>query len=183
MKDPVFGELTKYQVLPLDASAATRLVAVRRSVSAVRKVFTYSAPVTGLPDSVAPRLLNTPYTITADIDVPQGGEGSIVSEGGWFGGYGMYLFKGKPVFTWNLLGLQRVRWESPQALSPGKRAIVFDLEDDGLGFSTLSLHIAGRLNKLTTSIEPPVLTDEDKKQIGGFVPRRTGRELIGARQA
>ena len=55
-----------------------------------RKVFTYTGePVTGIPDGTAPNVLNTSYTITADIDVPQGGgEGMIVTEGGRFGGYG-----------------------------------------------------------------------------------------------
>ena len=101
-------------------------------------MFTYSRPVTGLPSSVAPNLLDTSYTITADIDVPQeGADGMIVTEGGRFGGYGMYLLKGKPVFTWNLLDLQRVRWESPQALPTGKHTIVFDFKYDGLGFATL----------------------------------------------
>src|SRR5262249_20240292 len=139
--DLMFGEFAKYQVLPLDASAATRLVAARPSVTAGRKEFAYSGPITGLSESVAPRLLNTSYTIIADIDVPQGGgDGSIVSEGGRFGGYGMYLLKGKPVFTWNLLGLGRVRWESPQALSPGKHTVVFDFKYDGLGFATLAFN-------------------------------------------
>ena len=82
-------------------------------MSGGRKVFTYSGePVTGMPRGTAPNLLNTSYTITADIDVPQGGgEGMIVTDGGRFGGYGLYLLKGKPVFTWNLLDLKRVRWE------------------------------------------------------------------------
>src|SRR4029077_10351622 len=80
MKDLMFGEFAKYQVLPLDASAATRLAAPRPSVTAGRKVFTYATPITGLPGSVVPQLLNTSYTITADIEVPQAGaEGSIVA--------------------------------------------------------------------------------------------------------
>ena len=96
MRDLMFGEFAKYQVLPLDASAATRLASARPSVTAGRKVFTYSTPVTGLPGSVAPQLLNTSYTITADIEVPQGGgDGSIVAQGGRFGGYGMYLAEGQ----------------------------------------------------------------------------------------
>jgi arylsulfatase len=141
MTDLMFGEFAKYQVLPLDASAATRLASARPSVTAGRKEFTYATPVTGLPDPVAPQLLNTSYTITADVDVPQGGgDGSIVAEGGRFGGYGMYLLKGKPVFTWNLLGLARVRWEGPQALSSGKHTIVFDFKYDGLGFATLAFN-------------------------------------------
>src|SRR6476619_3645461 len=141
MRDLMFGEFAKYQVLPLDASAATRLASARPSVTAGRKVFTYSTPMTGFPGSVAPQLLNTSYTITADIDVPQGGgEGSLVSMGGRFGCYGMYLLKVKPVFTWNLLGLERIRWEGQQALSPGKHTIVFDFKYDGLGFATLAFN-------------------------------------------
>jgi hypothetical protein len=141
MKDLMFGEFAKYQVLPLDASAATRLASARPSVTAGRSVFTYMQPVTGLPGSVAPQLLNTSYTITADIDVPQGGgDGSIVSQGGRFGGYGMYLLKGKPVVTWNLLGLDRIRWEGREALSPGKHTVEFDFKYDGLGFATLAFN-------------------------------------------
>ena len=53
-------------------------------------VFTYSGrPVAGIPRGTAPSVLNTSYTITADIEVPQGGaEGMIVTDGGRFGGYG-----------------------------------------------------------------------------------------------
>jgi hypothetical protein len=42
MKDLMFGEFSKYNVLPLDASVATRAVAARPSLSAGRKVLTYS---------------------------------------------------------------------------------------------------------------------------------------------
>jgi arylsulfatase len=142
MKDLMFGEFAKYQVLPLDASVATRLAAPRPNLSAGRKVFTYSgANVTGIPDNAAPNLLNTSYTITADIDVPpSGAEGMIVTEGGRMGGYGMYLLKGKPVFTWNLLDLKRVKWQGPDALAPGKHTITYDFKYDGLGFATLAFN-------------------------------------------
>jgi hypothetical protein len=142
MKDLMFSEFAKYQVLPLDASASTRFAAPRPSLTAGRNVFAYSGQtVTGIPDSVAPRLLNTSYTITANVDVPQeGADGVIVTDGGRFGGYGMYLMKSKPVFTWNLLDLKRERWKAPQALSPGKHTITFDFKYDGLGFATLAFN-------------------------------------------
>ena len=35
----------------------------------------------------------------------------IATMGGRFGGYGLYLLKGKPVFVYNLLNLKRYRWE------------------------------------------------------------------------
>ncbi|MGO9735687.1 arylsulfatase [Mycobacterium sp.] len=62
MTDLMFGEFAKYQVLPLDASVATRLVVPRPSLVAGRKVFTYSGePVSGIPDGTAPNVLNTSY--------------------------------------------------------------------------------------------------------------------------
>ena len=142
MTDLMFAEFAKYQVLPLDASVATRMVTPRPSMSAGRKVFTYSGePVTGIPRGTAPSVLNTSYTITADIEVPQGGaDGMIVTDGGRFGGYGMYLLKGKPVFLWNLLDLKRVRWEGADALAPGKHTIEYDFKYDGLGFATLAFN-------------------------------------------
>jgi arylsulfatase len=50
----------------------------------------------------------------------------------------MYLLQSKPVFTWNLLDLKRVRWEGAEALSPGKHTIEFDFKYDGLGEGTLA---------------------------------------------
>jgi arylsulfatase len=97
--------------------------------------------VTGIPDSAAPNLLNTSYTITVKIEVPQGGaEGMIVTEGGRFGGYGMYLLKGKPVFLWNLLDLKRVRWEGSELLTSSKHTLEYDFKYDGLGFATLAFN-------------------------------------------
>ena len=56
---------------------------------------------------------------------------------GRFGGYGFYLLKGKPVFTWNLVDLKRVKWEGSDALSPGKHTLEFDFKYDGMGTGTL----------------------------------------------
>ena len=47
----------------------------------------------------------------------------IVTEGGKFGGYGFYLLKGKPVFTYNLFNIERFRCEGPAALAPGKHTL------------------------------------------------------------
>jgi arylsulfatase A-like enzyme len=141
MQKLMFAEFGRHQVLPLDASVATRLVSPRPSLSAGRTSFAYLAPVTGIPDGAAPSLLNTSYTITADIDVPAAGaEGVIVTEGGRFGGFGLYLLKGKPVFTWNLLDLKRIKWEGTAALAPGQHRIEFDFKYDGLGFATLAFN-------------------------------------------
>ncbi len=148
MKDLMFAEFAKYQVLPLDATVATRLVAPRPNLSGGRLEFNYGGEsVTGLPHGAAPQLLNTSYTITAEVTIPQGGaEGMIHTNGGRFGGYGLYLLKSKPVFTWNLLDLKRVRWEGPE-LAPGKHTIEFDFRYDGLGFATVAFNSLSGLGR------------------------------------
>src|SRR5277367_443855 len=128
-------EAVKYQVLPLDNTGFSRLLTPRPSAVAGRTVFTYTGPNENIPVGNAPSILDRDYTITADITVPQGGaEGMIVTLGGRSGGYGLYLLKGKPVFDYNLLDLERFRWEGPQALTPGKHTIVFDFKYAGPGF-------------------------------------------------
>ena len=54
----------------------------------------------------------------------------IVTQGGRFGGYGFYVLKGKPVFLYNFLDLNRVRWEGPNTLSSGKHTLEFDFKYD-----------------------------------------------------
>jgi arylsulfatase len=127
-------EATKYNVFPLDNSVLTRLVSPKPSATAGRTLFTYSGEMSGLPVGNAPSILNKSYTITAEVEIPQGGaEGMLVTLGGRFGGYGLYLLKGKPVFTYNLVDLARFRWEGATALTPGKHTIVFDFKYDGPG--------------------------------------------------
>jgi arylsulfatase len=128
-------EATKYNVFPLDNSVLPRIITPRPSATAGRSVFTYSGEMSGFPDSDAPSILNKSYTITAEVEIPQGGaEGMLATLGGRFGGYGLYLLKGKPIFTYNFVDLERFRWEGPQALAPGKHTIVFDFTYEGPGF-------------------------------------------------
>ena len=131
-------EAEKYQVFPLDASVVTRIIAPRPSLSAGRNVFTWTRPLTGVPNGDAPSLLNTSYNFKAEVEIPQGGaDGMLITQGGRFGGYGFYVLKNKPVFLWNLVDLKRVRWEGPE-LTPGKHVIEFDFKYDGLGAATMA---------------------------------------------
>ena len=59
----------------------------------------------------------------------------IVTDGGRFGGYGLYLLKGKPVFTYNLLAVAKARWEGQEPLTLGKHTLKFDFKYDGPGMA------------------------------------------------
>ena len=141
LKDKFVAEARKYQVFPMDASVAARIVAPRPNITAGRTEFAYTRPMVGLPQGDSPLLLNTSYTITADIEVPsEGAEGMILTSGGRFAGYGFYLLKGKPVFLWNMVDLERIKWEAADALSPGRHTIEFDFKYEGIGAGTLAFN-------------------------------------------
>jgi arylsulfatase A-like enzyme len=141
MKKMFIAEAKKFQVFPMDASVAARIVAPRPNITAGRTEFVYTRPMVGLPQGDSPMLLNASYTITADIEVPQGGaEGMILTSGGRFCGYGFYMLKGKPVFLWNLVDLERIKWEGPEILPPGRHTVEFDFKYDGLGVGTLAFN-------------------------------------------
>ena len=132
MQELFLIEAEKYNVFPLDNSFAARAATPRPSATAGKTVFTYSGESSGLPYSDAPDIVNKSYSITAEVEIPQGGaEGMLNTLGGRFGGYGLYLVKGKPVFTYVQLTTERFRWESSSALTPGKHTIVFDFKYDG----------------------------------------------------
>ncbi len=136
-------EAKKYQVLPLDNSVLPRLLTPRPSATAGRTIFTYEGENVGIPVGNAPSLLNRDYTITAEVTIlPGGADGMIATMGGRFGGYGLYLLNGKPVFVYNMLNLKHYRWEggigaedwlAGAPLAPGKHTIAFDFKYDGPG--------------------------------------------------
>jgi arylsulfatase A-like enzyme len=171
-------EARKYQVLPLDNSILQRILAPRPSATAGRTEFTYSGEVSGVPDGNAPNLLTRSYSITAEVEIPaKGAEGMLNTLGGRFGGYALYLVKGKPVFTYNLLALEKFRWQGPQALTPGKHTIMFDFKYDGPGMGkggTGVLSVDGKevARKTVPHTVPALMTIDESFDVG--VDTRTG---------
>jgi len=132
--------------------------------------------------------LNKAYTITAEVEIPDGGaEGMIVTQGGRFGGYGLFLSKGefglnhgRVVFLYNLLDLKRTIWEGPE-LTAGKHTIVFDFKPDepGLGKGgTGVLSVNGKeVAKNALEHATPILFPEDETFDVGE-DTRTGVALV-----
>ena len=87
-----YSEAKKYDVLPLDNTTLARWNAPKPNLTGGRTVFTYAGALSGVPNSGAPNILNKSYTITAEVEIPSGGaDGMIVTDGGRFGGYGLFL--------------------------------------------------------------------------------------------
>ena len=172
MQELFVVEAAKYQVFPLDNGHLERVLAAKPSYTAGRTEFTYTGELTGTPNGDAPNILAKSYTITADVEVPSGGgEGMIVTDGGRFGGYGLYLLKGKPVFTYNFLAVEKFRWEGQEPLTPGKHTLEFDFKYDGPGLAkggTGVLRVDGKdvANHSIAHTTPVLLTMDETFDIG-----------------
>jgi hypothetical protein len=141
-----------------------------------------------VPAAAAPSILNKSYTITAEVEIPEGGaEGMIVTQGGRFGGYGLFLSKGelgigrgKVVFLYNLLDLKRTIWEGSE-LTGGKHTIVFDFKSDSPGLGkggTGVLYVDGQeaARKSMEHTTPITFPEDETFDIGQDT--RTGVALV-----
>lgn len=90
--------------------------------------------MTGMSENVFINTKNRSHTITAEVEIPEGGaNGVILAQAGRFGGWSLYMKDGKPTYTYNFLGLQRFTVASLQPLATGKTTIRYEFASDGPG--------------------------------------------------
>ena len=129
-----YAEAAKYNVLPIDNSRIARLdPAIRPSLTRGRNTFTYAEGMTRIPEGAQPDIKNKSWSITADVEVKADTSGMIITAGGLFGGWALYLDKGKPVFHYNFVGVAHYPVAGKDALTPGKHTIKMDFAYDGGG--------------------------------------------------
>jgi len=130
-------EATKYGVLPMDDRVFERLdgAAVGRpDLMGGRKSLTLAEGMTGMMEGVFVNVKNRSKTITAEVEVPaSGGNGTIVAQGGRFGGWSLYVKDGVPAYAYNFLGLQQTAIVSTKKLAAGKSEVRFQFDYDGGG--------------------------------------------------
>ncbi len=130
-------EARKYHVLPIDDRTVQRMnaaLAGRPDLMAGRTSLTLYPGMDGMLENTFINVKNASLSITADIDVPEGGaDGVILAQGGRFGGWSLYMDEGRPIYTYNWLGLERYTVESPAPLPEGASQVVLDFDYDGGG--------------------------------------------------
>ncbi len=97
-------------------------------------MFTYYPGAVRIPEGAAPDMKNKSFQIAASVEVPEGGaEGMLITQGGRFAGWGLYVLGNKPVFCYNLAAVERYCVTGSDALAAGKRNIELDFKYDGPG--------------------------------------------------
>lgn len=137
MKDLFMIEAAKYNVLPIDDRTIERTnpqLAGRPDLLGGRTSLTLYEGMEGMMENTFMNVKNRSKTITAELEIPEGGaKGAVIIQGGRFGGWSLHLRDGKPAYEYNWLGLERFVVESPEALPAGKATIKLDFAYDGGG--------------------------------------------------
>lgn len=129
-----YAEAARYNVLPLDARGIRMGSGFRPSLTKDRTSFTYYQGMKRIPEGTAADLKNKSFSITADVVVPPGGgQGVIATQGGRFGGWGLFFRNGKIVYHYNLARAYRAEVISANQIPAGKHRIALDFKYDGGG--------------------------------------------------
>lgn len=130
-------EALKYGVLPMDDRVFERMdgAAVGRpDLMRGRTSITLGEGMTGMLEGVFVNVKNRSKTVTAEVEVPEnGGNGTIIAQGGRFGGWSLYVKDGVPAYDYNFLGMQRTSITSAKKLAAGKAELKFQFDYDGGG--------------------------------------------------
>jgi arylsulfatase A-like enzyme len=127
-----YVEAGKYDVLPIDGSGLARMVAEKPLVAPPRDHYTYRAGTQSTPFFAAPRVLNRPHSITAQVDIPEhGAQGVLLCQGTAAGGYSLYVKDGKLHYVHNYVGRGLYGVHSEDGLPAGRHEIRFEFEPTG----------------------------------------------------
>ncbi len=137
MENLFMWQAQKYHVLPIDDRTIERTnaeLAGRPDLLGDRKSLTLYEGMEGMMENTFMNIKNNSFSVTANLIIPKGGaKGVILSQGGRFGGWSVYLKDGKPEFTYNFLGLERYVISATNKLPEGSVTVKFDFVYDGGG--------------------------------------------------
>ena len=169
------SEAEKYHALPIDDRVIERMnpaIAGRPDLLGDRTTLTLYPGMDGMLENTFMNVKNRSKTITAKVEIPKGGaNGVILSQGGRFGGWSLYMRDGKPVYTYNYLGLERFTVASTSAIPTGDATILLDFVYDGGGLgkggkATLSVNgkavAEGRIEKT----QPLIFSADETADVG-----------------
>jgi len=149
LKKLFLAEAEKNFALPIDDRSIERVNAAlvgRPDLMAGRTSITLAEGMTGMTENIFINIKNKSKTITAEIEIPEGdalipalrklrtkAHGTIIAQGGRFGGWSLYIKDGVPGYHYNLLGMQQFPVVAKEKLPAGKHTIRLEFAYDGPG--------------------------------------------------
>ncbi len=137
MQARFIDEAIKHRALPIDDRSVERVNAAtagRPDLMGDRTSLTLSAGMDSMSENVFINVKNRSLSITADVEIPEGGaNGVILAQGGRFGGWSFYLKDGKPSYAYSFIGLEEYKVTAAKPVASGKATIRMNFDYDGGG--------------------------------------------------
>jgi arylsulfatase A-like enzyme len=168
-------EAEKNHVLPIDDRTIERTnptLAGRPDILGGRKSLTLYPGMQGMLENTFINIKNQSLTITAELENSNGkANGSIISQGGRFGGWSLYMKNGKPAYTYNFLGLKRYTIAAPHAIPSGAATVKLDFSYDGGGLGKggmATLYVNGKAvaNGRVEMTQPNIFSADETADVG-----------------
>jgi arylsulfatase A-like enzyme len=127
-----YVEAGRYDVMPVDGSGLQRLIAEKPQAAAPRDSYSFIPGTQSMPFFAGPRVLNRPHSITATVEIPEGGaEGVLLSQGSAAGGYSLYMKDGALHYVHNYVSRSLHRVSSPEPVPAGVHELRFEFQPTG----------------------------------------------------
>jgi arylsulfatase len=150
MKKLFEQEAIANNVYPLDDRLYERFnaaIAGRPDLMGDRTSLTLAQGMEGILENTFLNVKNTSKTIVANVSLSGNDHGIILCQGGKFGGWALYMDKGRPAYTYNYFGLDHYTVTSPTKLTQENAEIklTFDYDGNGTGKGgTATLYVDGK---------------------------------------
>ncbi|MDX2431704.1 MAG: arylsulfatase [Bacteroides sp.] len=175
LQDMFEGEALKYNVFPLDDRIAERFnptTAGRPTVLGDRKYQTFHEGAGFIGESSFIDIKNQSWEAEAIVETEgKKANGVIVHQGGYFGGWSLYLKEGTPIFHYNWFGAEQYSIKADSKLPAGKCTIKMDFAYEGTkpgAGGTVTLYVndkkvgTGKVDKT----EPSIFSADETSNIG-----------------
>ncbi|MFE5563030.1 arylsulfatase [Streptomyces sp. NPDC056544] len=127
-----YVEAGKYNVMPIDGSVLQRIMTERPQITENRTSYTFRSGTQAMPAAVAPRVLNRPHSVTADVEIPPGGaQGVLLCQGTNAGGWSLYVKDGHLHYAHNYVQRALHHVVSAETVPEGRHALRFEFEPTG----------------------------------------------------
>jgi len=143
-------EAARHNALPLDDRRAERFDPDRAGRPQLIKGNTQLlyGGMGRLSESSVVNIKNKSHAVTSQVIVPEGGGvGTIIAQGGKFGGWTVYLTTdGRPAYCYNLFGLEKFKVHGAEAVEAGEHQIRVEFDYDGGGVGkggSVALYVDG----------------------------------------
>ncbi|WP_327301787.1 arylsulfatase [Streptomyces goshikiensis] len=127
-----YVEAGKYNVMPIDGSVLQRIMTERPQITENRTSYSFRSGTQAVPAAVAPRVLNRPHSVTADVEIPPGGaQGVLLCQGTNAGGWSLYVKDGHLHYAHNYVQRALHHVASSESVPEGRHTLRFEFEPTG----------------------------------------------------